>query len=115
MAAAAFTGTLILENMSTKQRKQVRVTFSDVAAAFGIFPSGENILTLPSDANYSIVDLILSAAGTDTTNMDLYVNQNTTGIVVNNASNVGTVYNRQFQMSPVDIRGGSTIRFTQRA
>lgn len=115
MAAVAFSGVLTLQNMKTKDRQSFRFTASDVAAAFYIFPDGQNILTIPADSDYAIVDLALSAAGTDTTNADVAVNQRLTGVVVGNSTNLGTNYSRQFMIAPMIIKGGSTLRFIQRA
>lgn len=90
-------------------------TVSDVNAAFYIFEDGQNVLTLPT--NHGIVrftDLILSAAGTDTSTATLFVNGKTVGVTVLNAANLGTNFSRQVSpQTPLAFAPGANIRFTQ--
>lgn len=114
MAAAAFKGTLIFRG-SNGQPKQYPVTISDVNAAFYIFPDGNNVLNLPSNmGTVYLVDLILSAAGTDTTTAGIYANGKDTGEAVQNSANLATNQSRQFNLAPIGFAPGAQIRFTQR-
>jgi hypothetical protein len=115
MAAAAFTETLIFRGASSKKPLYVRATVSDVAAAYAIYPDGSNVLQLPSNENWFLVDAVIVVGGTDTTNQELYVNQMATGIVIDNKSNLNTVQNRIFQANPLGFTGGSQIKLIQRA
>jgi len=114
MAAAAFKAQLIFQ--SSKRRWGVPCTVSDVADAFYLMPSGASDLQLPSDeGNVVLVDIILSAAGTDTSKGDIYSNDQTTGQQVLNSANVGTVFNRQFMSAPMAFGPGRRIRIKQLA
>lgn len=115
MAAAAFTATMILKGQRDGSTRYIRVTISDVAAAYWIFPDGSNTLQLPSDQAYSLVDLIIITGGTDTTNAQLFVNQLNTGIVIDNKSNLNNVQNRQFQFNPLGFKAGAQLKFVQAA
>lgn len=114
MAAAAFTGTMIFRGANGRTL-QVRTTMNDVAAGAWTFPSGETTLTLPTDTNWSLVDIIVITGGTDTTNSSLFVNQLNSGLVVDHRSNLNTAQFRQFITNPVTFRGGSQLRLTQAA
>jgi len=114
MAAAAFKGVIKLATQSG-QTIQYPVTVSDVAGAYAVFPDGNNDVVLPSNmGTLWIVDVILSAAGTDTSRMDIYVNGKSTGEQVLNTANLATGVNRQFLGSPVGgIAAGARMRLTQ--
>lgn len=112
MAAAAFKATLVFK--TAKRSWTIPCTVSDVAAAYYIFPSGASDYQLPAnEGTVYLADVILSAAGTDTSKADIYVNDTTTGQQVANAANVGTVFNRQFMSSPIPMKAGARVRFTQ--
>lgn len=113
MAAAAFKVALTIRN-SAGQIKSVPMTVSDVAAAFFLYPSGGSELPL-SSLPCVITDILYTAAGTDTTQADVYVNGVDTGIRVFNAANTGTVINRQIMNSPIAIPAGAQVKFIQRA
>jgi hypothetical protein len=115
MAAAAFVETLIFKGATSKQTKYVRATVSDVAAASAVYPDGSSTYQLPSNENWYLVDLICVVGGTDTTNQELFVGQQSTGILIDNKSNLNTVQNRMFQLNPVGFLAGSQIRLIQRA
>jgi len=57
--------------------------------------------------------MILTSAGTDTTQSDIFANDNTIGVQVSNGANLGTVFNRQFMSSPIAFKAGSRLRFKQ--
>lgn len=114
MAAAAFTGTLIFKG-SNGRTMHVRVTMSDVAAAYWAFPDGNSFLALPSEANWSLVDVIIVTGGTDTTQSEVYANGLSTGLVVDHKSNLNTSNFRQFATAPIGFKAGSVIKFKQAA
>ena len=112
MVAAAYKATLCFA--SAARRWSVRATVSDVNGEYFLFPSGASDYQLPAgEGNVMLTDIILSAAGTDTSQSDIYVNDNTIGIQIANAANVGTVFNRQFMSVPLTFKGGARLRFKQ--
>jgi len=115
MAAAAFTETAIFKGLSNGRTIHVRYTVSDVAAAFALAPDGNGFIVLPSDQAYAMVDMIVVTGGTDTTNQEVFVNGLSTGIVIDNKSNLNTANFRQFATAPVAFKPGALVRFTQRA
>jgi len=89
-------------------------TVSDVNAAYYVFPDGNNDVVLPSNkGTIYLVDVVLSAAGTDTSQAIIYVNGKTTGEQVMNSANLGTNFSRQFMGSPIGIAAGARLRFAQ--
>lgn len=116
LAAAPFKATLIFKNLTTGARRSYTCTVSDVAAALYIFPSGLNFLTLTgSQKGWALIDVMLSAAGTDTTQASIFVNQRSTPETIQNASNLNTNLARQFLSSPMGFNDGSTVQFIQAA
>lgn len=113
MAAAAFTIAMAVRN-AKGQKKSVRLTVSDVAAAFALWPSGESSVPLSSVDSW-VEDMIFSAAGTDTTQLDVIVNGIDTGMRVANGANLATGVNRQIQGAPIFVPAGALLRFIQRA
>ena len=94
------------------QIRSVPLTVSDVNAAYALYPSGGNELPL-SSLPAVITDMVYTAAGTDTSQLALYVNGVDTGIRIYNGANLGTVYNRQLQTSPISIPAGALVKFAQ--
>lgn len=90
-------------------------TVSDVDAAFYVFPDGNNDVVLPSNhGRLALIDLVLSAAGTDTSKSDIFVNGKNTGETILNAANLGTNFSRQFTpLTPMVVSGGSRFRIKQ--
>jgi hypothetical protein len=115
MAAAAFTETSIWKGASNGKTMHIRLTCTDVAAAFATAPDGNTFIQLPSDQPYSLVDMITVVGGTDTTNQEIFANSLSTGIILDNKSNLNTANFRQFQQAPVTFKPGSLIRFKQLA
>jgi hypothetical protein len=113
MVAAPFKIAMTVRN-AAGQQKSVPFTVSDVAAAFALFPSGASEIPL-SSVDAWITDMVYTAAGTDTSQLQVFVNGVDTGIRVYNGANLGTVYNRQIQQSPIYVPAGATIKFTQLA
>ena len=113
MAAAAFLANLVFACQDGYQFS-INCTVSDVNAAYYIFPDGQNYLNLPSGhgAVY-LVDLQLSAAGTDTRTANVYANGKITPIVVQNASNLASNLARQFRSVPAGFVPGANIRLAQ--
>lgn len=114
MGAVAFTGTMIFRGANGRAM-HIRVTMSDVAAAYWIFPSGESTLMLPADTNWQLVDVIIVTGGTDTTQSALYVNGLNSGLVIDHKSNLNTSNFRQFATNPIGFKAGSAIRLIQAA
>lgn len=115
MAAAPFTETAIFRGMSNGRVIHVRFTVSDVAAAYAIAPDGNGFIVLPSDQAYSLVDMIVVTGGTDTTQQQIYVNGLSSGVVIDNKSNLNTSNFRQFATAPISFKAGSLVRFVQAA
>lgn len=114
MAAAAFTATLIFKGSKGKTL-HVRCTISDVAAAYWIFPDGNNFIALPGDQDWYLADVIVVTGGTDTSQSQLYVNMLNSGLVVDHKSNLNTANFRQFIQSPVGFKAGAVLRLVQAA
>jgi hypothetical protein len=92
MAAAAFKASLIgALGSPTGPRKIIPLTFSDVNAAFGLFPSG----------------------GTDTSQMEYFINGISTGQKTLNATMLATAVSRPFQQGPFRVPAGAPLRITQ--
>ena len=115
MAAAAFTETLIFMGTSNGRTMHIRQTCSDVAAAFTVSPDGNSFVQLPGDQNYQLRDVIVVTGGTDTTNQEIFANSMSTGLVIDNKSNLNTANARQFQQAPVTFKAGSLLRLKQLA
>jgi hypothetical protein len=115
MSAAPFTATIVLVGQKSQRPLHIRCTISDVAAAYWIFPDGSNTLQLPSDDNWILRDVLVVTGGTDTTQSQVYLNQLNTGIVLDHKSNLTSVQNRQFLMTPISFRAGSNLKLVQAA
>jgi hypothetical protein len=111
MAAAAFKGILVLQ--TSDGPTHIPFTCTDVANAYAIFPSGSSDLQISGTGVALIRDILLSASGTDTSKMDVFINDRTIGMQLLNSANVGTVYNRQLQNAPLPIRAGARLRLQQ--
>jgi len=114
MAAAAFKASLIYKTASGKSKTRF-CTVSDVAAAFYVFESGSTEPVINPTETCYLVDIVLSAAGTDTTTGEIYINGISSGVKFLNATTLGTVVGRPFLNAPVMIPAGSTFRITQLA
>jgi hypothetical protein len=116
MAAAPYKISLVMALGSTNgPRKTISMTASDVAAAFWLFPSAANELALHGTQDVYLIDAILSAAGTDTTQSEIYIGGQSTGFKLQNATSVGTVYNRPLQLAPIRVPAGQALKVTQLA
>lgn len=110
MAAAAYKVSLTYRDASGI--KSQSMTASDVANEFWLFQSGGSEIPL-SDKDAVITDILYTSGGTDTTQVALYVNGVDTGKRIFNSANLGTVYNRQIQNSPIGVRAGAVVKFKQ--
>lgn len=114
MAAVPYKVTLIAAlGSSNGARKMIPLTSSDVNAAFWLFPSGSSEMVLHGSQDAYIVDTILSAAGTDTTQVEIFLNGSSTGVKLLTATSLATGLSRPFQQAPMKIPAGSLVRFTQ--
>jgi hypothetical protein len=97
------------------QTKMFPLTCTDVANAFALFPSGGDEVVLNGQSDVFITDMILSAAGVDTTQLELYVNGMAQGTIILDATSIGTIVGRPLQSAPVRIPAGATIKWKQLA
>jgi hypothetical protein len=97
----------------TGAKKIFPLTASDVNAEFGLFPSGSSEVVLSGSADVYIVDMILSAAGTDTSQLEFYINGMAEGTKLLNATSIATTVVRPFQSAPLRIPKGATIKIKQ--
>jgi len=111
MAAAAYKVSMRVRN-SAGQVKTLYLTASDVNAAAWVFLSGGTELPL-SSRNSVIEDVVYSAAGTDTSNVSIWVGGADSGTRIINSANLGTVYNRQIQSAPFAVPAGVPVKFIQ--
>jgi hypothetical protein len=113
MAAAAFVANLVFQ-YADGYRENIACTVSDVNAGFYLGPDGLSPIHLNgSHGNVALVDVLLSAAGTDTRTATIRVNSKADPNIVLNGANVGTVVGRQFQQTPLRLPSGATLLFTQ--
>jgi len=113
MAAAPFTATVVLVGQNSKRPMHLRATISDVNASYWIWADGSNTLQLPSDDAWVLRDVLVVTGGTDTTQSQLYLNQTNTGIILDHKSNLTTVQNRQFLITPITFKAGSNVKLVQ--
>lgn len=113
MVATPFTQTLIFKGLSNGKVVHLGMTVSDVAGEYAVSPDGEGSVTLPSDQNYALVDMIVVTGGTDTSFQNIFANSQDTGLKVSNKSNLNTSNFRQFATAPVSFKAGSKLRFKQ--
>lgn len=114
MAAAAYKVTLVAALGSPRgPTKAISMTASDVNAAYWLFPSGGSELPLNGVSDVYIVDAILSAAGTDTSQSEFYINGTSTGFKLQNATSLATTIGRPLQSAPIRIPAGATLKVIQ--
>lgn len=114
MAAAAFKGVLKFVGQNGRVI-QHNISASDVADEFYQFGSGDGFVQLPMDQNYFLVDLILTAAGTDTSRAEIYANQKLTPEQIQNGANLATNVSRQFAGAAIGFGAGAMLKFKQKA
>jgi len=109
--AAAFKISLMVRN-AKGQVKPYSMTASDVNGEYWLFQSGGSELSL-SSLPCVIDDCILTAAGTDCSQTELFVNGVSTGIRIYHAANLGTVYDRQLKSAKIVIPANAQVKFKQ--
>ena len=117
MVAAAFKGiiNMIYQDGGTDS---ISIDATDVAAALVTYGgTASTSFQFSAGRGYCwITDVILTAAGTDTKWMNIYVNDKDTGTILINGSNLGTATDRQFKLNKLGpIRPGARLTLTQRA
>jgi len=112
MVAAPFKVSMVVAK-GNGQTRIFPLTCSDVDAEFALFPSGSSEVVLNGSSDVFIKDLILSAAGTDTSQLELYVNGMAQGTKILNATSIATTVQRPLQSSPLRIPAGATIKWKQ--
>jgi len=113
--ATPFKISMIAKKGSNGQNKIFPLTCTDVANAFAIFPSGGSEVVLNGESDVFIVDMVLSAAGVDTTQLEFYVNGMAEGTILLDATSIATTVSRPFQSAPLRIPRGATIKIKQLA
>lgn len=111
MVAAPYKVSLAVKN-TAGQTRQIYLTASDVNAAAWVFPSSGTELPLSSLPSV-IADVIYSAAGTDTSQVALYINGVDTGFRFVNSANLYSAFQRQIYSNPVSIPAGALVKFVQ--
>jgi hypothetical protein len=116
MAATAYKGVMKIKT-SNGGVQQYPFTASDIADAHFIWQDGSSELQLPlAYGQCVIVDVMLSAAGVDTSQASLIVNAKETGVKLLGVANITTAIGRQFQNGAgVVIAQGAKIDFVQKA
>lgn len=114
MAAAAYKVSLIVAKGSpTGPRRIFPLTASDVNAEFWLFPSGSSEVTLNGSEDVYIVDTIYSAAGTDTSQVEFYINGIVEGTKILNATSLATTIIRPLSQAPLKVPKGATFKAKQ--
>jgi len=114
MAAAPFKISMVCALGSPNGPTKIfPLTASDVANEYALFPSGSSEVVLNGDYPVWIVDMILSAAGTDTSQLEFFVGGMSTGVKILNATSLATTINRPFQLAPLLIPTGQSLKIKQ--
>lgn len=114
MAAAAYKISLIAAKGSPKGPTRIfPLTASDVNGEFWIFPSGSSEVTLNGSEDVYVIDAIYSAAGTDTSQVEFYINGIVEGTKILNATSLATTIIRPLAQSPLRIPKGATFKAKQ--
>jgi len=114
MTAAPFKAVLKFVALGSGRTFSYPCTVSDVNGEYYVFPDGNNDVVLPSSEGViALVDVILSASGTDTSQAEIYVNGKSTGVKILNAANVATNFARQFTDAPMYIAPAARLRIKQ--
>lgn len=114
MAAAPYKVTLVAALGSPNgPRKYFSLTASDVNAAFWLHPSGASEIPLHGKYDVYLVDCILSAAGTDTSQSEFYISGSSTGFKLLNSTSTYNTVGRPFQSAPFVVPAGQALKVTQ--
>ena len=114
MAAVPFVINMVVQ-YADGFRENVILTATDVNAQFYLGQDGLSVVNLSgAHGNAAVVDMIIGpATGTDTRTATIRVNGKLIPEIVLQAANGGTVYNRQFQQTPLRVPAGASLLFTQ--
>ena len=114
MAAAAYKVSLIgALGSPTGPKKIFSLTASDVNGQFWTHPSGATEIPLHGTQPVYLVDAILSASGTDTSQHEYYIGGASTGVKLQNATTISTVVLRPLQQAPLMVPAGASVKVTQ--
>jgi hypothetical protein len=94
-------------------RKAFSLTASDVNAANWLHASGAGEIALHGTRDVYIVDAILSAAGSSTSQAEFYVGGQSTGFKLQDATSIGTVVNRPLALAPIRVPAGTVLAVKQ--
>jgi hypothetical protein len=89
------------------------MTASDVNAAYWLYPNGASANVMSGNHDVYVVDAILSAAGTDCSQSEVYVGGISTGFKLQHATSLATTIGRPFPNAPLRVPKGLTLQFTQ--
>lgn len=108
--ATAFYGTILIRGDSGRMQVD-RFSNTDVTLAYCLFDSAGGESTLVVNENGAITDLTtnITTAG-DTKKFKLFINQTDTNIVWVQNMSFPAMNNRMFNMNPVRVLKGQTIR-----
>lgn len=110
MVAAPFKGELTMRGTQTGRTVVEPFTCSDVNLAYAVFVNSGNTFYVVPEQCY-ITDISLSAAGTDTSQLNLKVGGLDSGITFVNSGKVNTINNRL--PSPIGISAGRMLQLKQ--
>lgn len=114
MAATPYKVSMIVAKGSPAgMRKIFPLTASDVNAEYWLFPSGSSEVTLNGSEDVYIVDTILSAAGVDTSQAEFFINGLAEGTKLLGATSIGTTVQRPFNLAPLRVPKGATVKVKQ--
>lgn len=114
MAAAAYKVSVVVAAGSPNGPRRIfPVTASDVNGEYWLFPSGSSEIVLNGSNDVYVVDTIYSASGTDTTQVEFFINGMSEGTRILNATSTGTIVQRPLQSAPLRIPKGSTVKIKQ--
>jgi len=110
--ATAYTVTLTLENVRTKERRQVTLAGDDTNANALTFDSGETNTSL-SPVDVRIVDYCDVAAVGSVSKVQPYINGQALPFRIARASNLSGATVRGVMLSPIYVPGGAIVKFIQ--
>lgn len=114
MAAAPFKASLVVAKGNPNgARKIFALTGSDVNGEFLLFPSGSSDVVLSGDSDVYLVDIIYSAAGTDTSNDEIYIGGTSDGTKLYRNTSLTTTVQRILQSAPIKVGKGLSIKMKQ--
>jgi len=94
-------------------RKQFNLTGSDVSAEYLKHPSLATEMALNGEQDVYIVDMIYSAAGTDTVADEIYIGGQTTNYKFYRSTLLTTAIDRYIKQAPIKIPRALPVLFKQ--